>query len=70
VIAIPDAVATRKYRVRVSPYATVIDPNGVVRAKGLVDRVEHIEHMLHDAGLRNEVTIRHELAERRVEAEE
>jgi methylamine dehydrogenase accessory protein MauD len=68
VVAISDAVATRGYRVRVSPYATVLDPNGQVRAKGLVDRIEHVEHLLQEAGVRNAVTLRHEVAERQREA--
>lgn len=63
VLAITDRVAARLYRARVSPYVTVVDPDGVVRAKGVVDRIDHVAHLLAEAGLQNEVTRRHERAE-------
>lgn len=59
VLAVAEAIARRSYRIRVSPYVTVLDPSGVVKAKGLVDRVEHIEHLLGDAGVRHPVALRH-----------
>lgn len=60
IVSVSESVAARGFKVRVSPYATVIDPSGEVRAKGLVDRIEHVEHMLHEAGIHNEITARHE----------
>lgn len=44
-----ESVADR-YRVRVSPFVHVIDPSGIVRARGLVDHREHVEHLLATAG--------------------
>lgn len=48
-----------RYRVRVSPFVHVVDPEGVIRAKGLVNRREGIEHLLADAGFQHPKVSRH-----------
>ncbi|MDE3194154.1 MAG: redoxin domain-containing protein [Chloroflexota bacterium] len=48
-----------QFHARVSPYLQVIDPMGVVRAKGLVNGVEHVEHLLFEAGLRDQAIAQH-----------
>ena len=53
VLAIGTRGAAEKYKVRVSPFIHVLDPAGVVRAKGLVNTVENVEHLLYDAGVRH-----------------
>jgi hypothetical protein len=54
-----------QYRVRVSPYVNIIDPAQVVRAKGLADASEHIEHLLREAGFEHPVVMRHSAPSRR-----
>ena len=49
-----DRSVSRRLRVRVSPFVHVVDPNGIVRAKGLVNSVNHIEHLLVTGGLVHE----------------
>ena len=48
-----------EYRVRVSPYVHVLDPEGVVRGKGLVNERKHVEHILYQAGFRDPVVNSH-----------
>jgi methylamine dehydrogenase accessory protein MauD len=43
-----------RYSVRVSPFAHVLDPAGVIRAKGLINTIENVAHQLYEAGLRDE----------------
>lgn len=50
---------TARYKVRASPFAQIVDPQGVVRAKGLFNNRERLEHLLADAGHRNPVLDRH-----------
>jgi len=54
-----------QYRVRVSPYVNIIDPAQVIRAKGLADASEHIEHLLREAGFEHPAVMRHSAAPRR-----
>lgn len=57
-----------RFRVRVSPFAQIVDPDGVVRAKGLANTRNAIEHLLAQAGFdhsaiephRLELTVSHE----------
>lgn len=44
---------------RVSPYVQVIDGSGMVRAKGLVNNIDHVEHMLFEAGVRDSAISHH-----------
>ncbi len=53
IVAIGRRGVVQAYKVRVSPFAHVVDPDGVVRAKGLVNDVEHVEHLLYEAGVRH-----------------
>jgi hypothetical protein len=53
------SATAQRYRVRVSPYVQVLDPAGLVRTKGLVNNADQVEHLMFDAGLRNQVTARH-----------
>jgi methylamine dehydrogenase accessory protein MauD len=48
-----------RFRTRVSPYLQVLDPSGVVRSKGLVNNIDHVEHLLFEAGVRDEELLRH-----------
>ena len=47
-----------QYRIYTAPYALVIDKNGIVRSKGVVNHIEHLESLLfmrdreHDAATR------------------
>lgn len=50
-----------RYRVRVSPFVHVVDPDGIVRAKGLVNEAHHIEHLLSEAGFEHAVASRHQI---------
>ena len=52
-VAIGEHGVADSYRVRVSPFAHVIDPQGYVRAKGLVNTAENVEHLLYEAGFRH-----------------
>lgn len=47
------------YRVRVSPFAQVLDGDRVVRAKGLVNHRGNVEHMLGEGGLRHPALSHH-----------
>lgn len=57
-IAIDRSVAKR-LGVRVSPFVHVVDPDGVVRAKGLVNHVDHVEHLLVAGGLAHDALATH-----------
>lgn len=48
-----------RYRVRVSPFVQVLDSEGFVREKGLVNSRESLEHLLGLAGIDHPVTQRH-----------
>lgn len=50
------------YRARVSPYVQVMDAEGRVRAKGLVNSRGRLEHLLLEAGLRHPSLRAHEVA--------
>ena len=49
----PNKGVAEQYKVRVSPFAHILDPEGVVRAKGLVNDREGVEHLLSDAGMKH-----------------
>ncbi len=68
ILAIGYHGTAERYRVRVSPYVNVVDPEGRIRAKGLVNEPEHIEHLLSEAGLKHPIVLRHETHERPKEA--
>jgi methylamine dehydrogenase accessory protein MauD len=51
VLAIGEHGVADQYRVRVSPYVQIVDPRGVIRARGLVNVASHVEHLLRQAGL-------------------
>jgi methylamine dehydrogenase accessory protein MauD len=53
VFAIGKRGVAEHYKVRVSPFVHILDPAGVIRAKGLVNSVENIEHLLYEAGMRH-----------------
>lgn len=50
-----------RFRVRVSPFVHVIDPAGNVKAKGLVNNREAVEHLLRDAGFTHPTAVKHAL---------
>lgn len=54
VLSIGKQGTAEQYHVRVSPFVHILDPLGVVRAKGLVNDRDHMEHLLVDAGLEHE----------------
>jgi hypothetical protein len=54
VLAIGQHGVAERYLVRVSPFVHVLDPDGMIRAKGLVNTVENVAHLLYEGGLRNE----------------
>ncbi len=43
---IADPKVTEQYRIGGSPYAVLVDSEGVVRTKGLVNHLEHLESLL------------------------
>lgn len=43
-----------KYRIGVTPYAVLLDPEGVVYSKGVVNHLEDVESLLHVADLTTE----------------
>ena len=49
VVTAPDVAA--KYQVRVPPYAILVGTDGLVKAKGLVNHLEHLESLLTAARL-------------------
>ncbi len=57
-IATPPSVA-KNMRVRVSPYVHVVDSEGTVRAKGLVNSVDHVQHLLVSGGFVHSALDRH-----------
>jgi len=59
VFAIGTKAGTEKYKVRVSPFVNVVDPQGILRAKGLVNTVENVEHLLFEAGVRHPRVMAH-----------
>jgi methylamine dehydrogenase accessory protein MauD len=59
ILAIGRNGIAQRYRVRVSPYAQVLDASGRVRAKGLVNTRDHVEHLLSSAGLEHRALDRH-----------
>lgn len=61
VVAIGRKGIAETYRVRVSPFVQILDEEGIVRAKGLVNHRESLEHFLVDAGLPHPVIERHRL---------
>jgi len=58
VLAITNSVA-HQYKVRVSPYAIVVDHNGIVRSKGLINERMHLEHLLSEARVDHPSIARH-----------
>ncbi|MGH2455292.1 MAG: peroxiredoxin family protein [Candidatus Limnocylindria bacterium] len=56
-----------RYRVRVSPFVQIVDPQGIVRAKGVARHTDSIAHLLSDAGLDHKVTKGHRHERRRIE---
>lgn len=59
IIAIGRRGIVERYRVRVSPFVQVLDSEGIVREKGLVNGRESLEHLLGRAGVDHPVTQRH-----------
>ena len=49
--AVADPVAVSAFRVKATPFAVYVDPDGVVRAKGIVNTLEHLESLV-DQGRR------------------
>jgi peroxiredoxin len=49
VIWTEDRAISESYRVRVSPFAFVIDPEGIVKAKGLANHRQHLEYLWNQA---------------------
>lgn len=49
----------RAYRIRVLPFVHVLDPAGVVRAKGVMHNRERLEHLLGEAGMQHPLLGRH-----------
>lgn len=49
----PDEALADRYRVRVTPFAFLLDGEGVIRAKGLANNREHLELLLHAEPGRN-----------------
>jgi peroxiredoxin len=59
VLAIGNRRVAERYNVRVSPFVHVLDARGVVRAKGLVNDTDQLEHLLMEAGIQHEIVARH-----------
>jgi methylamine dehydrogenase accessory protein MauD len=59
VVAIGRDGIAASYKVRVSPFVQVLDPDGFVRAKGLGNSRDRLEHLLADAGLEHPVVLHH-----------
>jgi hypothetical protein len=49
----------QQYRIRVMPFMRVVDPDGIVRAKGVVRNRERLEHLLDEAGMQHPLLSRH-----------
>lgn len=49
----------KQYRIRVMPFMHVVDPDGIVRAKGVVRNRERLEHLLDEAGMQHALLTRH-----------
>ena len=47
------------YRIRVMPFVQVVDPDGIVRAKGMMHNRERLEHLLDEAGMQHPLLARH-----------
>jgi peroxiredoxin len=54
VLAIGLHGVAERYSVRVSPFVHVLDADGIIRAKGLINTVENVQHQLYEAGLRDD----------------
>ncbi len=54
VLAIGQRGVAEQWLVRVSPFAHILDPSGVIKAKGLVNTVENVTHLLYEAGMRHD----------------
>lgn len=67
VLAIGAHGVAEQFGVRVSPYLTVVDPDGRVRAKGLVNTADDIAHKFAEAGFRHTSVGRHVHADALVE---
>lgn len=59
VLAVGTRAASDKYKVRVSPFVNVVDPDGVLRAKGLVNSIDNVDHLMYEAGIRHPRTMVH-----------
>ena len=45
-VGVADVAAVAGWRVRATPFAVYVDPDGVVRAKGIVNTLEHLESVV------------------------
>lgn len=59
VVAVGRKGLIEQYRVRVSPFLQVLDPDGIVRAKGLANDTYAVAHVLAEAGFEHPVTADH-----------